>query len=662
MHLPSYSYAGTAEPHHGSRKNYKYLALQLGGIIEQHLLHKGISNLAGDAGGASPRYSAAGSHHHHTPGHHQVPVDQYPTHYADEDFGISRREVIGRSPKRGITSELGVQALVDVIQARVRFSWRRWATHTRRQRLETLQSSVLQALHGAPAGTAVHSTAPRQHSPQHGTAGSRYHHEVPAPLVSPAASSIGRYSASRVSTEPSLAPPAALHSQQHQQSSPHHQHHTPTHVSSDVAQALGQHLATVRESQDVSLSSEHHLTSARSARPPTVEQPCCHSTSAGDHHHHHHHHRHDEPHTSARGGDLDLSKLAQELSADQACIDEVIKLASILWDSGILMVPMGRQQMLPASLLLRLLDRCRLAQLRDSLRLWWHKCSMEKELHAIGMLPSKHSDGHHHHHHHHTSGSDSDSALASSARAEYERLQMELKSMQAQVDEREQLRAELKALQASVASGKHHHSSHAVTQPSLPEPPPHHHHHHHHHSSHHSSASQRDVEDFAGLDTRSVASARSAASGVSRHSKASHAASRVSISHSDGRNRLTRESPTSESGALTGGVANAFVEELASHITPTSAVHQALPSDTPHISSRRTSNVEDIVEEAAARHSIEEARSRSGSYAPSGTLEVAHAAAAELMGRGSIAADAKSASEDSDGDPPDDDELADLLM
>mmetsp|Transcript_31806 Transcript_31806/g.74290 ORF Transcript_31806/g.74290 Transcript_31806/m.74290 type:complete len:583 (+) Transcript_31806:78-1826(+) len=582
MHLPSYSYAGTAEPHHGSRKNYKYLALQLGGIIEQHLLHKGISNLAGDAGGASPRYSAAGSHHHHTPGHHQVPVDQYPTHYADEDFGISRREVIGRSPKRGITSELGVQALVDVIQARVRFSWRRWATHTRRQRLETLQSSVLQALHGAPAGTAVHSTAPRQHSPQHGTAGSRYHHEVPAPLVSPAASSIGRYSASRVSTEPSLAPPAALHSQQHQQSSPHHQHHTPTHVSSDVAQALGQHLATVRESQDVSLSSEHHLTSARSARPPTVEQPCCHSTSAGDHHHHHHHHRHDEPHTSARGGDLDLSKLAQELSADQACIDEVIKLASILWDSGILMVPMGRQQMLPASLLLRLLDRCRLAQLRDSLRLWWHKCSMEKELHAIGMLPSKHSDGHHHHHHHH--------------------------------------------------------------------------------SSHHSSASQRDVEDFAGLDTRSVASARSAASGVSRHSKASHAASRVSISHSDGRNRLTRESPTSESGALTGGVANAFVEELASHITPTSAVHQALPSDTPHISSRRTSNVEDIVEEAAARHSIEEARSRSGSYAPSGTLEVAHAAAAELMGRGSIAADAKSASEDSDGDPPDDDELADLLM
>eukprot|EP00971_Amphidinium_carterae_P042819 841439-Amphidinium_carterae.1 len=154
-------------------------------------------------------------------------------------------------------------------------------------------------------------------------------------------------------------------------------HHVSGPMPSDAAQALHQHLATVREQQGSTVKSRSSACSA--SHRTAVEQP--HTTASYG--------AVDSKRASRAAHmpqDVELNKLAEELSAEQACVDEVIKLASILWDSGILLVPNGRQQLLPASLLLRLLDRSRLAQLRNSMRMWWHKCSMQRELQQSSVL------------------------------------------------------------------------------------------------------------------------------------------------------------------------------------------------------------------------------------------------------------------------------------
>lgn len=70
-------------------------------------------------------------------------------------------------------------------------------------------------------------------------------------------------------------------------------------------------------------------------------------------------------------GDVDI---VRELSTDQANVDEVIRLAEMLLGSGLLGTPPKEPQLLPASLLCRLVERLRRAVMCDALR-WWSQRS-----------------------------------------------------------------------------------------------------------------------------------------------------------------------------------------------------------------------------------------------------------------------------------------------
>ncbi|CAE8695370.1 unnamed protein product, partial [Polarella glacialis] len=77
---------------------------------------------------------------------------------------------------------------------------------------------------------------------------------------------------------------------------------------------------------------------------------------------------------AAEGGD----DLVQSLCADQARVDEVIKLARTLWDSGALSVSARPLPLLKASLLFRLADRCHRHTLRDALQILWRRANLQR--------------------------------------------------------------------------------------------------------------------------------------------------------------------------------------------------------------------------------------------------------------------------------------------
>lgn len=87
--------------------------------------------------------------------------------------------------------------------------------------------------------------------------------------------------------------------------------------------------------------------------------------------------------SSAKQGD----DFVQSLYADQKRVDEIIKLASILWDSGALVAHARPLPLLKASLAFRTSERCLKHCLRDAFHFLWKRCvakRLEDELLAKG--------------------------------------------------------------------------------------------------------------------------------------------------------------------------------------------------------------------------------------------------------------------------------------
>eukprot|EP00929_Paragymnodinium_shiwhaense_P062303 TRINITY_DN3110_c0_g2_i1.p1 TRINITY_DN3110_c0_g2~~TRINITY_DN3110_c0_g2_i1.p1 ORF type:complete len:859 (-),score=235.10 TRINITY_DN3110_c0_g2_i1:162-2738(-) len=93
--------------------------------------------------------------------------------------------------------------------------------------------------------------------------------------------------------------------------------------------------------------------------------------------------------------------MLRQICSDQARIDEVVRLANVLWDSGVLQVQKRRPPLLKASLLTRLADRCYYVVMRDSLQLWFRQAALRKTLEELhgrhGAAAVSSSNGGHHH-------------------------------------------------------------------------------------------------------------------------------------------------------------------------------------------------------------------------------------------------------------------------
>lgn len=76
--------------------------------------------------------------------------------------------------------------------------------------------------------------------------------------------------------------------------------------------------------------------------------------------------------------------LVEDLCNDQAKVDEVIRLATTLWDSGILALSPWQQRLLPFSILLNSVGRVCKASLREAMQCWWRRCML---LRSVQELP-----------------------------------------------------------------------------------------------------------------------------------------------------------------------------------------------------------------------------------------------------------------------------------
>jgi hypothetical protein len=75
--------------------------------------------------------------------------------------------------------------------------------------------------------------------------------------------------------------------------------------------------------------------------------------------------------------------LLRELSKDQQRVDEVIRLAEVLWGSGLLSVNSRRPPLLKSSLLVRLVERCYRTVLKDTMQLWWRRAALQSSMEAL---------------------------------------------------------------------------------------------------------------------------------------------------------------------------------------------------------------------------------------------------------------------------------------
>jgi len=79
--------------------------------------------------------------------------------------------------------------------------------------------------------------------------------------------------------------------------------------------------------------------------------------------------------------------MMRQLCSDQARVDEVIRLASVLLSSGVLVVNQRRPPVVKSTLLIRLAERCYHASLRDTLQLWWRRAALRRSMEEAGKLP-----------------------------------------------------------------------------------------------------------------------------------------------------------------------------------------------------------------------------------------------------------------------------------
>jgi hypothetical protein len=87
--------------------------------------------------------------------------------------------------------------------------------------------------------------------------------------------------------------------------------------------------------------------------------------------------------TPREASSLASRQLLRELSKDQQRVDEVIRLADILWGSGLLSVNTRRPPLLKSSLLVRLVERCYRTKMKDAMQLWWRHAAVKSSLEAL---------------------------------------------------------------------------------------------------------------------------------------------------------------------------------------------------------------------------------------------------------------------------------------
>eukprot|EP00931_Biecheleriopsis_adriatica_P057694 TRINITY_DN34246_c0_g1_i1.p1 TRINITY_DN34246_c0_g1~~TRINITY_DN34246_c0_g1_i1.p1 ORF type:complete len:730 (+),score=174.03 TRINITY_DN34246_c0_g1_i1:51-2240(+) len=475
-------------------KNYRYLALQVQKVLarfEKRLLDEGLFawHSLGSAEPASPSAHSRKtledsddleSHGSSPEGAHEDPLETS-TFGKKADPHAAGRAVPQEASWAGV--EIGVQALADVIASQMRHALRQWVMHTRRRRLEDLQSTVMMALHGMPGGSpgrgarqgpqAAHahsvaskvaeaaarrapvhshrhpvintdaedlhgrehaSVASRRSSPSHvrgslamaalasealeecsGSLSFAPESSRVSPVRSPAHRSevagVARLAEALVETAkedaaagPSLASREALAASSH--GSPARSggleasalvHDTlvdaalearfsPTALAAasrgrgqveDAVAAqqmrgiLAEEFAAVHQPREVSRSpAESRALVEQVLRGPSSQ-----------------------PNSARRQNDSDFVK---SLCADQARVDEIIKLATLLWDSGALQAHAKPLPLLKASLLARTAERCQRHALREAFQLLWKRSSLKRsveELLAKGELVAKPAAG-----------------------------------------------------------------------------------------------------------------------------------------------------------------------------------------------------------------------------------------------------------------------------
>jgi len=85
-------------------------------------------------------------------------------------------------------------------------------------------------------------------------------------------------------------------------------------------------------------------------------------------------------HAKVRARDGDADALIRELCEARVRANEVISLASMLWESGLLLGPRGHLPVLRVHLLRRSLQRCCHASQRSALHLWRRRCLLQRSL------------------------------------------------------------------------------------------------------------------------------------------------------------------------------------------------------------------------------------------------------------------------------------------
>ena len=75
-------------------------------------------------------------------------------------------------------------------------------------------------------------------------------------------------------------------------------------------------------------------------------------------------------------------EFVKSLSEDQARVDEIIKLAALLWESGSL-VHVQPMALLRASLLVRFAERCQKHVMRETMQSLWKRCSLQRSVEEL---------------------------------------------------------------------------------------------------------------------------------------------------------------------------------------------------------------------------------------------------------------------------------------
>ncbi|CAE7463401.1 unnamed protein product [Symbiodinium natans] len=84
----------------------------------------------------------------------------------------------------------------------------------------------------------------------------------------------------------------------------------------------------------------------------------------------------ENPGPEAKTSDQDF---VRSLSDDQSRVDEIIKLAALLWESGTL-VHVQPMALLRASLLARVAERCQKHVMREAMQCFWKRCSLQRSV------------------------------------------------------------------------------------------------------------------------------------------------------------------------------------------------------------------------------------------------------------------------------------------